>query len=221
MFGINSFNFQDKELLNKMTNIKGSRGPDFIGYTSHPEYSVSHNRLAIMDTHARANQPYLFENLIILFNVEIYNHLEIKKILEQNGYKFKTTSDTKVIIKLFKEYGIDLFKKLLGIFAISIYDKLPKKHYLIRDVLGVKLLYYYFNETKKKLGFNSPFAGRLRNEIYEFRKNVSSKDYYDFSEIIDLDWCQKLLKKYKEEHCDPYLIWNLISLEISLRKYKF
>jgi asparagine synthase (glutamine-hydrolysing) len=75
--------------------------------------------------------------------------------------------------------------------------------------------------VKKKLGFNSPFAGWLRNEIYEFGKNVLSKDYYDSSEIIDLDWCQKLLKKHKEEYCDPYLIWNLISLQIFLRKYKF
>ena len=75
--------------------------------------------------------------------------------------------------------------------------------------------------VKKKLGFISPFAGWLRNEIYEFGKNVLSKDYYDSSEIIDLDWCQKLLKKHKEEYCDPYLIWNLISLQIFLRKYKF
>tara|TARA_B100000795_G_scaffold269992_1_gene261703 strand:- start:1768 stop:3549 length:1782 start_codon:yes stop_codon:yes gene_type:complete len=155
MCGINGFNFQDKELLNKMTNITGPRGPDFTGYTSLPEYSVSHNRLAIVDTHARANQPYLFENLIISFNGEIYNHLELKKLLEQKGYKFKTTSDTEVIIKLFKEYGVDSFIKLSGIFAISIYDKLTKKLYLIRDVLGVKPLYYYFNEVKKKFYFSS------------------------------------------------------------------
>ena len=108
MCGINGFNFEDKELLNKMTNITGSRGPDFTGYTSLPEYSVSHNRLAIVDTHARANQPHFSENLIISFNGEIYNHLELKKLLEQKGYKFKTTSDIEVIIKLFKECSFSL-----------------------------------------------------------------------------------------------------------------
>tara|TARA_B110000027_G_C16122379_1_gene304063 strand:+ start:3001 stop:4791 length:1791 start_codon:yes stop_codon:yes gene_type:complete len=155
MCGINGFNFQDKELLNKMTKITDTRGPDFTGYSILPEYSISHNRLAIVDTNSRANQPFCFENLIISFNGEIYNHLDLKKLLEQKGHTFKTTSDTEVIIKLFKEYGAESFKKLSGIFAISIYDKLKKKLYLIRDVLGVKPLYYYFNENKKKFYFSS------------------------------------------------------------------
>ena len=68
------------------------------------------------------------------------------------------------------------------------------------------------------MSYLSTIASDIKNHN---GKNVLSKDYYDSSEIIDLDWCQKLLKKHKEEYCDPYLIWNLISLQIFLRKYKF
>ena len=73
---------------------------------------------------------------------------------------------------------------------------------------------------KKKRGFNSPFAGWLRKELYDFVKQVLSKNYYDSSHYINFDECTKLIKKHKEEYCDPYLIWNLISLQIFLRKYK-
>ena len=109
MSGINDFNFQYKELVNKMNSIIGSRGPDYTGYTSLPDYSASYNRPVIVNIHVRVNQPYLFENLFISLIREIYNHLELKKLLEQKGYKFKTTYDLKVIIKPFKECGFDLF----------------------------------------------------------------------------------------------------------------
>ena len=75
--------------------------------------------------------------------------------------------------------------------------------------------------VKKKLGFNSPFASWLRNDIYDFASNILSKSYYNSSEILDLSFCQQLLKKHKDEYCDPYLIWNLISLQIFLRKNRF
>ena len=74
---------------------------------------------------------------------------------------------------------------------------------------------------KKKLGFNSPFAGWLRKDVYDFAQQILSKNYYDSSHHINLDECTKLILKHKEEYCDPFLIWNLISLQIFLRKYKF
>ena len=70
-------------------------------------------------------------------------------------------------------------------------------------------------------GFNSPFAGWLRKELYKFGKDVLSKNYYDSSAILDLDYCQELLKEHRENYCDPYLIWNAISFQIFLRKHNF
>ncbi|MDC3036034.1 asparagine synthase (glutamine-hydrolyzing) [Candidatus Pelagibacter sp.] len=155
MCGINGFNFKDLELIKKMSRITHSRGPDNEGFSLTDEFSVGHNRLAIIDPEERSNQPYKFDNLILSFNGEIYNFLEIKKKLISKGYNFKTTSDTEVIIKLFHLKGIESFKDLSGIFSISIYDTNNKKLYLIRDTVGVKPLYYYHNSTTKKFIFSS------------------------------------------------------------------
>jgi asparagine synthase (glutamine-hydrolysing) len=74
--------------------------------------------------------------------------------------------------------------------------------------------------VKKKLGFNSPFAGWLRQEISGFAKSILCKSYYDSSEHLNLVECNKLIKKHQDKYYEPYLIWNLISLQIFLRKYK-
>ena len=78
-----------------------------------------------------------------------FDYLELKQKLISSGYKFETTSDTEVIIKLFHKYGKESFKMLSGIFAISIYDRLEEKLYLIRDIVGVKIIYYYLAKQYK------------------------------------------------------------------------
>ena len=155
MCGINGFNFKDFNLIKKMSALTSQRGPDNEGFFQSDKYSTSHNRLAIIDPKTRSNQPYIFKNLILSFNGEIYNYRELKKYLVDNGYKFETDSDTEVIIKLFDHEGTKSFKKLSGIFAISLYDKHHEKLYLIRDVVGVKPLYYHYDKIKKKFFFSS------------------------------------------------------------------
>ena len=73
----------------------------------------------------------------------------------------------------------------------------------------------------QKLGFNTPFASYLRSELFNFAKQILSKEYYNSSNYIDFDECERLLKKHKEKYFDPYLIWNLISLQIFLRRFGF
>jgi asparagine synthase (glutamine-hydrolysing) len=153
--GINGFNFKDVSLIKKMMALTFSRGPDNQDYFENEDYTVGHNRLSIIDPDKRSNQPYYFKNLILSFNGEIYNYLEIKNRLISKGYDFQTTSDTEVIIKLFDLEGKNSFKELSGIFSISIYDLKLKKLYLIRDVVGVKPLYYHFNSNTKKFIFSS------------------------------------------------------------------
>mgnify|MGYP001456536773 FL=1 len=148
MCGINGFNFNDFELIKKMSSLTYSRGPDFEGFFNSENYSVAHNRLAIIDPENRSNQPFIFENLILSFNGEIYNYKELKEKLKFKGYSFETNSDTEVIAKLFHAFGIESFKMLSGIFAISVYDKNLNTIYLIRDHIGVKPLYYYHNNNK-------------------------------------------------------------------------
>ena len=99
MCAINGFNFRNIELIKQMSEISSSRGPDNKDFSSTEEYTVGHNRLAIIDPEKRSNQPFNFKHLILSFNGEIYNYLEIKEKLISKGYKFETTSDTEVIIK--------------------------------------------------------------------------------------------------------------------------
>ena len=155
MCGINGFNFKDDELIVKMSSYTRSRGPDYTDYFKSVNYSVSHNRLAIIDPEDRSNQPFRFKNLILSFNGEIYNFLELKEKLIDKGYNFTTNSDTEVIIKLFYEYKEESFKFLSGIFALSIYDTETNNLYLIRDHVGVKPLYYYFDPKNNKFAYSS------------------------------------------------------------------
>ena len=155
MCGINGFNFNNIDLIKKMSAITSSRGPDNEGYYFSDNYTVGHNRLAIIDPDKRSNQPFKFKELILSFNGEIYNYSDIKNKLVSKGYSFETNSDTEVIIKLFHLEGINAFKKISGIFALSIYDTKINKLYLVRDAVGVKPLYYYYDSTFKKFYYSS------------------------------------------------------------------
>tara|TARA_Y100000992_G_scaffold293385_1_gene251954 strand:- start:15299 stop:17083 length:1785 start_codon:yes stop_codon:yes gene_type:complete len=185
MCGINGFNFKKIELIKKMSEITSSRGPDNEDFYFSDEYTVGHNRLAIIDPEKRSNQPYVYENLVLSFNGEIYNYLDIKKKLLLKGYKFETTSDTEVIIKLFHLKGIESFKDLSGIFSISIYDIKLKKIYLVRDVVGVKPLYYYYNKFSKKFIFSSLIKAilislddkKLNYDALDSYSNFNRNDY--------------------------------------------
>ena len=161
MCGINGFNFQDQSLAIRMKKFTKSRGPDAEGEYKDDFFTILHDRLSILDLSSSANQPMIFENLVITYNGEIYNFKELKKELTNCGYKFKTNCDTEVILYLFHKYNIDAFKKLSGIFALAIWDKLNRKLYLVRDKVGVKPLFYHFNDLEKKFFFSSSIKSLL------------------------------------------------------------
>jgi len=161
MCGINGFNFKDKSLIVKMKEFTKMRGPDAEGIYLDESFSISHDRLSIIDLQSSANQPMIFDNLIISYNGEIYNFKQLQLELKKIGYQFKTNSDTEVILYLFHKYNIEAFKKISGIFAISIWDKFEKKLYLIRDTVGVKPLYYYYNKYKKNFFYSSSIRSLL------------------------------------------------------------
>jgi len=175
MCAINGFTFKDPSLLKQMMNCCKNRGPDWEEEYYDSEISLGHNRLSILDIDNRSNQPFVFENLVLSFNGEIYNFLDLKNDLESKGYKFFTTSDTEVLIKLFYEYDIEAFKKLSGIFSISIWDKKKKSLYLIRDIVGVKPLYY-----KIKNG-NIFFSSLINPLLIEDKKdlNFEAANYFN------------------------------------------
>ena len=135
-----------KNILQQMCDIMTHRGPDGEGIYVKDNLGLGMRRLSIIDL-ATGNQPIFNEDksLVIVFNGEIYNYVELRNKLQSLGHRFSTTSDTEVIIHLFEEYGIFSFKMLNGFFAFALYDEKNKNLYLVRDRLGIKPIYYFYD----------------------------------------------------------------------------
>ena len=157
-----------------------NRGPDAKGIFESENMTLGHNRLSIIDLSTAANQPLTDDNLTIIFNGEIYNYKSLREKLLLKGVNFKTNSDTEVIIKLFKEYGDDSFKMLSGIFAIAIWDSKKNELVLIRDIVGVKPLYYYHNINEKKFYFSSLIKSILVSKKDNEINNKALNYYLNF-----------------------------------------
>jgi asparagine synthase (glutamine-hydrolysing) len=126
---------------------QGWRGPDNMDVRGFDEGRVllGHNRLAIIDLHATANQPMISRSgrWVIVFNGEIYNYRQLR---EQYGIETKTTSDTEVLLEGIEKFGVDFINRLEGMFAFVAYDTLEKSWIAARDGLGIKPLYYLSQE---------------------------------------------------------------------------
>ena len=145
MCGINGFNFRDSGLIEAMNEKTKHRGPDDVGVFISRHWSLGHNRLAIIDLSAAGHQPMASADgkLVITFNGEIYNFLEIKKELLELGYKFQSKTDTEVILCAYQEWGRACLQKFNGMFAFAILNTETEELFLTRDRMGVKPLYYY------------------------------------------------------------------------------
>tara|TARA_B100000780_G_C21112657_1_gene449790 strand:+ start:362 stop:2257 length:1896 start_codon:yes stop_codon:yes gene_type:complete len=145
-----SGDFLEADLVDATSKLN-HRGPDDSGtyFNQSDLIGFGHTRLAILDLSSFGHQPMLSndDNVILIFNGEIYNFHDLKITLEKKGYLFKGTSDTEVVLNMYLEYGIDFLSMLNGIFAIAIFDRRTKNLYLARDALGIKPLYYFLNDS--------------------------------------------------------------------------
>ena len=123
-----------------------SRGPDAAGFWMSDDRRVAfgHRRLSIIDVSDRANQPMMTRDkqLAIIFNGEIYNYKELREQLSAAGETFDTTSDTEVVLKMYRREGAAILPKLRGMFAFAIWDGRTRTMFLARDPYGIKPLYY-------------------------------------------------------------------------------
>ena len=133
------------------------RGPDGAGEFVGEGVGLAHRRLSIIDL-GGGTQPMENEDgsLVLVFNGEIYNYLELKPDLESRGHRFRTTSDTEVILHLYEELGPACVEALNGMFAFALWDKRERRLLLARDRLGKKPLYY------QQLGDSLIFASELK-----------------------------------------------------------
>ena len=152
MCGITGFvNKKDNKdkIIKKMADKIAHRGPDGEGYYINDNVALAHRRLSIIDL-STGSQPMFNANkdLVIVFNGEIYNYLEIKDELKKDGYKFLNKSDTEVIVNGYKKWGKKVVDHLRGMYAFAIYDIEKDELFMARDKWGIKPLYYAkFNDT--------------------------------------------------------------------------
>lgn len=143
IFHVESSKPVDPERVRRMIDAMPHRGPDGSGVWTAPGIGLGHLRLSIIDLGGGA-QPMFSEDesLVLSFNGEIYNFLELRKELEALGHRFRTDSDSEVIIEAYRRWGPDSVAKLNGMFAYALYD-IPKRQLLLaRDRLGVKPLFH-------------------------------------------------------------------------------
>lgn len=138
------FDYEQKsEIIEKMKNAIIHRGPDSDGTYIDDDIALGFRRLSIIDLNAGDQPIYNEDNsLVIMFNGEIYNYQDIRKKLIEKGHKFRTESDTEVLIHAYEEYGYDMLNLLRGMFAFVIWDTVKKKMFMARDFFGIKPMYY-------------------------------------------------------------------------------
>ena len=148
MCGIAGFNWSDRQAAEKMTATLRHRGPDDNGIFLDNNVSLGHTRLSILDLSPKGHQPMEVEDLVIVYNGEIYNFKELKEQLESKGYRFNSGTDTEVILYAYHCWGPSCAEKFDGMWAFCIYDKKKNILFLSRDRFGIKPLYYYFDGSK-------------------------------------------------------------------------
>jgi asparagine synthase (glutamine-hydrolysing) len=167
----------DRNLVKRMTRRLAHRGPDGAGHYFGRKIGLGHRRLAIIDLEG-GRQPMLDHDrsLCLVSNNEIYNYLELRRELEAKGYRFKTASDTEVILHLFKEERERSFRKLEGMFAFAIWDDAEEALYLARDPFGIKPLYYY--QDSSVFIFASEMKALLEYPVLDCELDLAAIDRY-------------------------------------------
>jgi len=158
------------------------RGPDDSGLDTFDisigKLTLGHTRLSIIDLSASGHQPMYSDDrrYTIIFNGEIYNYSELREELKVKGYKFITASDTEVLLNAWIEWGTDSVKKLTGMFAFTVFDKLKKTITLVRDAFGIKPLYYA--KVKGELFFASELPTLLK--LLPNKQTLNNQNAYDY-----------------------------------------
>jgi len=162
-------------VINKSLFLMKNRGPDNQSYchlkiNNSSNIYLLHSRLSIIDLKNRSNQPFRKKHITLVFNGEIYNYKEIKKDLEELGYKFYTESDTEVLANAYLQYGEKCVDYFEGMWAFAIWDDKIKKLFLSRDRFGEKPLFFYKNQKGIYFGSEIKFIKSLSSD--NFRINT-------------------------------------------------
>ena len=157
---------EKKKIIKSMSDKIIHRGPDGEGFFVDNSIAMGFRRLSIIDLEG-GNQPLYSEdeNLVINFNGEVYNYKELREDLIEKGHIFKTEADTEVVLHGYEEYGTDILKKLRGMYGFAIWNRKEQELFLVRDIFGIKPMYYYRDEDIFMYG--SEIKGFLPNPSFK------------------------------------------------------
>jgi asparagine synthase (glutamine-hydrolysing) len=197
--------------VKNMLEAMHHRGPDDWGTFEDSDVVFGHKRLSIIDLSPAGHQPMTNKqgDVTIVFNGEIYNYQELKELLPKH-ITLKSTSDTEVILELWATYGVSLFSRLRGMFALSVWDAGKKQLVLARDHMGIKPLYYQVKN--KQLVFGSEIKGMLASGLVESKINQKAlTQYLANGYVMQPDTFIETVKMLPPA---SFLIWNREAAEI-------
>jgi asparagine synthase (glutamine-hydrolysing) len=176
--GIAGISWRDGALVRRMSAALAHRGPDAEGFHVEDRVSLGHRRLSIIDLSEAGRQPMAgCDGLVrVVYNGEIYNFAEIRRDLEARGHRFRSQTDTEVIVHAYEEDGADCVRRFNGMFAFAVWDGRSGELVLARDRLGVKPLYYWLKDGR--LAFASEIKALL--EVPDVSREVDPQALYHY-----------------------------------------
>ncbi|KWT84960.1 asparagine synthase (glutamine-hydrolyzing) [Candidatus Magnetominusculus xianensis] len=192
IFGIVNFSktsMVEPEVLRRMGSVLRHRGPDHSGVWFKGNVGFGQTRLSIVDLSHNADQPMLNEDgtVVLTFNGEIYNFIELKQYLIQRGHIFRSNSDTEVVIHLWEEEGVKCLERLNGMFALALWDDNSKELFLAKDRLGKKPLFYML--SKDKIVFASEIKSILQCPDVICQPNIEAIHHYLSYQSVPSPYC--------------------------------
>ena len=168
----------DRRILEQMTQALSHRGPDGFGVAQHGRAGLGHRRLRILDLSPDADQPMWNDarDVALVFNGEMYNFREIRRELEAEGVRFRTSSDTEVVLALYEREGENAIRRLDGMFALAVWDGRKRRLVLARDRAGQKPLFYY--DDGERFLFASEIKALHRHPAVSRQPNLSALPLY-------------------------------------------
>ena len=167
--------------ISSMTDALAHRGPDDEGHYIDRNIALGHRRLAVLDLSSAGHQPMSSQDgaIVLVYNGQIYNHLELKAELEAQGYGFRSRTDTEVLLRGYEAWGLDVIERLNGMFAFGLWDGRTRTLYLIRDRYGIKPLYW--TKAGNTLIFASEIKAILTHPSVSVRVNPDAlHEYFTF-----------------------------------------
>lgn len=210
----------DKALLHRMNEAQFHRGPDEGGLHVEPAVGLGHRRLSIIDL-AEGQQPLGNEDgsVIVVFNGEIYNFASLAEELKQAGHRFRTRSDTEVIVHAWEEWGEDCVQHLRGMFAFALWDRNRQCLFLARDRLGIKPLYYSLLADGSLLFASELKALKVHPALDRTIDPLACEDYFAFGYVPEprtiyrsvskLSPGQTLLWQHGQPQAEPRTYWDV------------